>query len=458
MPPDEPTPKPPSQGDAHAGSDDPAAQAYPGSPDTPPTPPAEPVRPEDRRGVMDGRPPSLLAGPSAYTDEPDIREPVAAIDRRHRKPDESDEPRAMVKKTRRDASDRAGNGPQKVMSLGDHLDELRTRVIHALWGIALLFFGSLYFGPTVLNWLIKPVQAALRAEGLPATMLATGMFETFFTYLKISTVASVALGFPWILWQLWKFVAPGLYRHERRFVTMLLPMSLVLTIVSSLFLYFIVLPVMLHFFVHFGTTVSPTQAAVAEPPAGVAPLNIPILAADPPTPKPGDIWFNSELKELRLAFTAPTPTPTATPSPMPSPADAATIAATAAPLIYSTPLSTSSGIVLQPKIREWVDTLLGLALAFAAGFQLPVVVLLLGWIGVVTPAFLTNYRLHALFVIAVIAALITPPDPISMLIMMAPLYVLYEFSIWMLRLFPASRVAGDTDERNSEPDGEPSAG
>ncbi|MFN9968389.1 MAG: twin-arginine translocase subunit TatC, partial [Phycisphaerae bacterium] len=225
---------------------------------------------------MDGRPPSLLAGPPATAHEPDIREPVRALNRR-RDWDESDgadeQPRSIVKKSRRDSSDRGPDAPQKVMSLGDHLDELRTRVIHALWGIAILFFGSLYFGPTVLNWLIKPVQAALRAEGLPATMLATGMFETFFTYLKISTVASVALGFPWILWQLWKFVAPGLYRHERRFVTMLLPMSLMLTILSSLFLYFFVLPVMLHFFVHFGTTVSPTQAAIAEPPAGVAPLN-----------------------------------------------------------------------------------------------------------------------------------------------------------------------------------------
>jgi sec-independent protein translocase protein TatC len=396
---------------------------------------------------MDGRPPSLLAGPTANAHEPDIREPVRALNRR-RESDEADNsgddgadaPRSIIKKSRRDSSDRGPDAPQKVMSLGDHLDELRTRVIHALWGIAILFFGSLYFGPTVLNWLIKPVQAALRAEGLPATMLATGMFETFFTYLKISTVASVALGFPWILWQLWKFVAPGLYRHERRFVTMLLPMSLVLTILSSLFLYFVVLPVMLHFFVHFGTTVSPTQASIAEPPAGVAPLNIPVLAADPPTPKPGDVWFNSDLKELRLALTNPK-----------AAADAAVKT-----IVYSTPLSTSSGILLQPKIREWVDTLLGLALAFAAGFQLPVVVLLLGWIGVVTPPFLTKYRLHALFIIAVIAALITPPDPISMLIMMAPLYVLYEFSIWMLRLFPASRVAGDT--AGSEPDGEPSEG
>jgi sec-independent protein translocase protein TatC len=392
---------------------------------------AEPVRPEDRRGVMGERRPNLLAG-APRTDEPEIED---RIERRR----EDDEGGAMVPSSRerekpRDASRELG---EKVMSLGDHLDELRTRVIHALWGIAILFFGSLYFGPTVLNWMIKPVQAALRAEGLPATMLATGMFETFFTYLKISTVASIALGFPWILWQLWKFVAPGLYRHERRFVTMLLPMSLVLTILSSLFLYFVVLPVMLHFFVHFGTTVSPTQAAVAPLPAGVAPLNIPVLAADPPAPKVGDVWFNTDLKELRLAL-------------MPSGA-----AADAKPLIYSTPLSTSSGIVLQPKIREWVDTLLGLALAFAAGFQLPVVVLLLGWIGVVTPAFLTKYRLHALFIIAVIAALITPPDPISMLIMMAPLYVLYEVSIWMLRVFPASRVAGDT---SGEPDGEPREG
>lgn len=412
------------------GDDDAAARADDRGPGAAPY---EAVRPEDRRGVMEGRPPNLLAGPSAQADEPDVRESVQAIDRRR---DLDDEPRAIVKKPRREAR---RDEPQKVMSLGDHLEELRTRFIHAAWGIALLFFGSLYFGPTVLNWLIKPVQAALRAEGLPATMLATGMFETFFTYLKISTVASIALGFPWILWQLWKFVAPGLYRHERRFVTMLLPMSLLLTILSSLFLYFVVLPVMLHFFVHFGTTVSPTQAAIAEPPAGVAPLNIPVLTADPPTPKPGDVWFNSDLKELRLALSNPKAS-----------GDAALKT-----IIYSTPLSTSSGILLQPKIREWVDTLLGLALAFAGGFQLPVVVLLLGWIGIVTPAFLSKYRLHALFVIAIIAALITPPDPISMLIMMAPLYVLYEFSIWMLRLFPASRVAGDT---GGEPNGEPSEG
>lgn len=395
----------------------------------------EPVRPEDRRGVMGERRPNLLAG-VPREDEPEVGDKVERGTERWR---EDDDARAIVRAPReRDASrDPSRELGEKVMSLGDHLDELRTRVIHALWGIAILFFGSLYFGPTVLNWMIKPVQAALRAEGLPATMLATGMFETFFTYLKISTVASVALGFPWILWQLWKFVAPGLYRHERRFVTMLLPMSLVLTILSSLFLYFVVLPVMLHFFVHFGTTVSPTQAAVAPLPEGVAPLNIPVLAADPPAPKVGDVWFNSDLKELRLALVA------------------AGATEGAKPLIYSTPLSTSSGILLQPKIREWVDTLLGLALAFAAGFQLPVVVLLLGWIGVVTPAFLTKYRLHALFVIAVIAALITPPDPISMLIMMAPLYVLYEVSIWMLRVFPASRVAGDV---GGEPDGEPSEG
>lgn len=316
------------------------------------------------------------------------------------------------------------------MSLGDHLEELRKRVMYALVGIVFLFFFGLYFGPTLLNWMIWPVQRALREQGLSPSLLATGMFETFFTYLKISTVAAVALGFPWIIWQAWKFVAPGLYRHEQRFVTMLLPMSLVLTILSALFLYFIVLPVMLHFFVHFGATVSPEQAKVAPLPANVSLLNLPVIAADPPTPKPGDAWFNSDLKELRLALTDPS-----TPGKV---------------VIYSTPLSTSSGIVLQPRIREWADTLLGLALAFAAGFQLPVVILLLGWVGVVTPAFLAKYRKHAIFVIGVIAALLTPPDPISMLIMMAPLYLLYEFGIIMLRLFPASKVGA-----KRESDGEP---
>lgn len=313
------------------------------------------------------------------------------------------------------------------MSLGDHLDELRQRIIYALVGVGLLFFGSLYFGPTVLNWLIRPVQNALKAEGLPSALLATGMFETFFTYLKISTVVSIVLGFPWILWQAWRFVAPGLYRHERRFVTLLLPMSISLSVLSALFLYFFVLPVMLHFFVHFGATVSPQAVTIAEPPPGVSPLNIPVLDADPAQTRPGDLWFNRDLKELRLTLEEGGKTVT-----------------------YSTQMATSTGIVLQPRVREWVDTLLSLALAFAAGFQLPVVVLLLGWVGLVTPAFLGMYRRHALFAIAVIAALLTPPDPISMLIMMAPLYLLYEFAIVVLRLFPAERVGRVRDEREGD--------
>ncbi|MFO0785300.1 MAG: twin-arginine translocase subunit TatC [Phycisphaerales bacterium] len=336
------------------------------------------------------------------------------------------EPPPALKARRREIN------PQHIMSLGDHLEELRKRVMLALIGVAVLFFAGLYFGPTILNWLIRPVQHALREQGLAPSLLATGMFETFFTYLKISTVAAVALGLPWIIWQAWRFIAPGLYRHEQRFVTMLLPLSLVLTILSALFLYFVVLPVMLHFFVHFGATVSPETAQTAPLPANVSPLNIPVLTADPQTPRAGDLWFNKDLKELRVA--------------LPDASGGVTV--------YSSAFSTATGIVLQPRIREWIDTLLGLALAFAAGFQLPVVIMLLGWVGIVTPAFLSQYRKHALFVIGVIAALLTPPDPISMVILMAPLYALYEFGIVMLRLFPASKVAGD----RAEPDGEPSEG
>ncbi len=356
-------------------------------------------RPEDRRGVMDRSPPAANPPPPP--------------------------PAARTAVVRRREAD-----PQRVMSLGDHLEELRKRVMYALIGVAVLFFAGLYFGPTILHWLIIPVQQALRDGNLPPTLLATGMFETFFTYLKISTISAVVLGFPWILWQAWRFVAPGLYRHEQRFVTMLLPMSVVLSVLSGLFLYLVVLPLMLHFFVHFGNTVSPELAPTAPLPAGVSPLNIPVLGADPPAPKAGDSWINSDLKELRVVL----PTATGT-------------------TIYSTPLSTSSGIILQPRVGEWIDTLLGIALAFAAGFQLPVVILLLGWVGIVTPAFLAKYRKHALFVIAIIAALLTPPDPTSMCILIAPLYLLFEFGILMLRFFPASKVG-----RRREEDGEPAEG
>ncbi len=103
---------------------------------------------------------------------------------------------------------------------------------------------------------------------------------------------------------------------------------------------------------------------------------------------------------------------------------------------------------LQPRRQLIVHTaMLLLSLAFAGGFQMPVAVLVLGWARIVSIDFLTKNRKYALFLCSIVAALLTPADPFSMLLMMIPLYGLYELGILLLRWFPATRIAGNLPKR-----------
>ena len=99
------------------------------------------------------------------------------------------------------------------------------------------------------------------------------------------------------------------------------------------------------------------------------------------------------------------------------------------------------------RVSESIKMILMFSLGFIAGFQTPVVVLLLGWAGMIDVAFLRKYRKHALLVIAIVAALLTPADPFSMVMMMVPLCLLYELGALLLKWFPASRVAGGGPKR-----------
>jgi sec-independent protein translocase protein TatC len=319
-----------------------------------------------------------------------------------------------------------------VMSLGDHLDELRTRLIHTFAGLIPFFLISLFFGQNILAFLIHPLQEQLRAAGLRPALLATNVLELFNTYLRISIIMTILVGAPWALWQIWRFVAPGLYAHERRFVYVLLPLSTLLTVAGCAFLYLVILPAILTFFINFGTGLGRPTVTMLPMPEGAPHIRVPVLHGDLESPKSGDLWVNTELQQLRV-FYEPKP---------------------GAGVFYGADLTKGAGVEPQYRISEYVSLLTNLALAFSVAFQLPVVVLLLGWARILTIDFLCRNRKYAFFICTVIAAGVTPGDMMSMILLMFPLYLLYEFGIILLRVLPASRVAGDTSARESDAAGD----
>lgn len=312
-----------------------------------------------------------------------------------------------------------------VMPLGDHLEELRTRLIHALYGLFPIVLVSLIFGKEILNFLLKPLFAALDEAGFGAAQ-ATGPLETFGAYVKVSLIAAVIIGGPWILWQAWKFIAPGLYEREKRFIHVLLPLSTMLTAAGVIFLYKVVIPSLLSFLLLFSADIGTRIPSVAPIPQGATLPSVLVLQGDPPADqlKPGTFWINAELHQVRYCVT---------------------LADGAKPLILTQALSKESAIRQDYRVTEYINLLLSLLLAFAVSFQMPVVILVLGWAGIVTTGFLSKYRKYAFFVTAVASAILTPGDVASMLLLWVPMYFLYELGTLLLFLLPAHRVAGSAE-------------
>jgi sec-independent protein translocase protein TatC len=310
--------------------------------------------------------------------------------------------------------------PHASMSLGQHLEDLRRRLAFAILGLVPILVLSLTFGKSILEFLIAPAKAILLREGYSDSFIITGPLELFNTYFYISIVSAVALGAPWILYQIWRFVAPGLYERERRFVYLILPLSTTLVIASIIFLFRVALPMTLSFLITFGSDVGQHEKKTADLPPGVVLPLMPTLDADPPAPAAGSYWYNREFHEIRVCAQV-----------VEGVADIRTVQSLK-----------PVGVRPEYRINEYVKLLLALSLAFAAGFQAPVIVLLLGWAGIVTPAFLRKYRKHSFLICAIAAALLTPGDVSSMFAMLVPLYLLFELGIVLLVLFPASKVSG----------------
>ncbi|MEM8758160.1 MAG: twin-arginine translocase subunit TatC [Planctomycetota bacterium] len=307
-----------------------------------------------------------------------------------------------------------------IMPLGDHLEDLRRRLMLSILGLLPFFVIALLVSRPVLEFLLVPVRKALRESGLPPVIQSTGPIEVFSSYMRVALLITILAGSWWLLTQLWLFVRPGLYAAERRFVYILIPLSVVLTFLGVVFMYTVMLPVVLSFFITFGSTLGVPEYVPTGVPAGVAIPSMPVLMGDPPAPEPGQHWINLELREARFCLA---------------------IDENGVPQIAGTALTSGSGILQLYRLSEYVRLILMLALGFAIGFQMPVVVLLLGWAGLVEPAGLARVRKYVLMGCLVASAFLTPADPLSMMLLAGPLYVLYEFGLLLLRVLPAKTIA-----------------
>ncbi|MSR41206.1 MAG: preprotein translocase subunit TatC [Phycisphaerales bacterium] len=348
------------------------------------------------------------------------------------------------------------------MSFGDHLEELRSRVFKSVAVLFPLAIALFFLAPYLREALCQPLFDALRANGQPAQVQSIAPAETLMVEFKLSIIGAIIVGAPWILFQIWKFIGPGLYSHEKRFVHFLVPASFLLTAVGVSLFYFIMLPFTLIFLVGWG---APVPKIVDGSIAGeiAAGPSMPVLAENPQFPQPGQMWVRMPDQVLCIAVSndlvaqpltskivkgtesavqgaldavlhsADAPAPAVDPT--------APITPTRAPMrILEIALGQAGGVQPNFRLEDYTDFALLLLAGVVVAFQMPLAILLLGWIGLVDVAMLRKKRKIALFVMAIIAAVVTPPDATSMFIMLVPLYSLYELGIILLVYLPASRI------------------
>jgi len=235
------------------------------------------------------------------------------------------------------------------MSILDHLEELRARLIRTAIAITLGFFVGWYFSEPIYEFVAAPALTELP----PGTKLAyTGISDPFLLYTKIALLAGLFIASPYVLWQLWMFVSPGLYRKEKKWVFPFVFFTTLFFFLGGAFAYYAVVPYACSYFISLGNE------------AGFQPVLT---------------------------------------------------------------------------VRELLSFELQLILGTGGIFEMPVLIFFLTRIGVVTPAFLWHYFGHAMFVIWLIAAWVTPPDVFSMMLVGFPMTALYLISIgvsWVFRPRP----------------------
>jgi sec-independent protein translocase protein TatC len=308
------------------------------------------------------------------------------------------------------------------MSFGDHLEELRTCLIRALAGIAVGTVLGFVFGKPILGLLFHPLLKVQYENQLQPHLQALSPTTAIAAFLKIAFLSGLLMAMPWVLHQLWRFIAAGLYDRERRFVEKLVWPSVGLFIVGVLFLYLAVLPVILHFFIAFNRSFpmpefpawAHSQTADSTPPAAEGTwerTSIRVVPDDPPEATVGDVWINSATGRLVVMTSS-------------GPRSTALEPGNRAPLIQS-----------QFTVDAYISFVLTLALAFGVAFETPIVVFFLAWSGLVATKTMAASRRYVILIVVVVSAIVTPtPDVLSQLLLAVPMYLLFEIGILAARL------------------------
>ena len=233
-----------------------------------------------------------------------------------------------------------------------HLTELRSRLIHSFIFLFVFFIISYFFADYLYGFLVEPYAQAVKNDGTERRLIFTALQETFLTYLKVAFFASFFVTSPFILIQVWKFIAPGLYDHEKSAIMPYLAITPILFFLGGALVYYLIMPLAIKFFISF----------------------------------------------------------------------------------ESSGLITNLPIQLEAKVNEYLSLIMKLIFAFGLSFQLPVVLSLLARIGVVDSKFLKERRKYVVVIIFTAAAVLTPPDPITQIGLAIPLLILYELSIFSVKI------------------------
>lgn len=295
------------------------------------------------------------------------------------------------------------------MTIGEHLEELRKRLIYGLLGfvVALIFFMVPSVGERMMTIFCAPMVHAMEQHKIPPQLIVIGVTEGFMTYLQICVICALVIAGPWLVYQLWLFVAAGLYPNERKTITKYIPLSIGLMVTGVLFVYFLVLPMTVNFFLTFnsGIPLPPDlnkHTIVADPP----PLTrFTILEGDPANPPPGAVWFNSLESQLKIKLPDE---------------------------LRVLPFSSVNLIDSKFTLDDYIGFVFTLMLVFALAFQLPLVLMALVRVGLVEIEFLKKQRRIVYFIMTIVAAVIAPGDVVTtMVALLIPMFLLYEFGIWL---------------------------